>query len=38
MKLVWGHRNLEKIQGHGLSLDEVESAFRCPRLGCYRKR
>jgi len=27
MKLVWGQRNLEKIQAHGLSLDEVESAF-----------
>ena len=27
MRLVWGQRNLEKIQAHGLSSDEVESAF-----------
>ena len=27
MRLVWGRRNLEKIQAHGLSSAEVESAF-----------
>ncbi len=27
MQLVWGERNLEKIQAHGLSPEEVESAF-----------
>jgi len=27
MKLLWGQRNLEKIQAHKLESDEVESAF-----------
>lgn len=27
MRLVWGQRNLEKIQAHGLDKTEVESAF-----------
>lgn len=27
MKLLWGHRNLEKIRTHGLEPEEVESTF-----------
>jgi len=27
MHLLWGVRNLEKIQAHGLEPDEVESVF-----------
>jgi uncharacterized DUF497 family protein len=27
LELLWGHRNLEKIQAHGLEPEEVETAF-----------
>ena len=27
MRLAWGKRNLEKVEAHGLSRAEVESAF-----------
>ena len=27
MKLLWGHRNLEKIRAHGIETEEVEAVF-----------
>jgi len=27
MELVWGTRNREKVEAHGLSIEEVESVF-----------
>jgi len=27
VKLLWGHRNLEKIRTHGLEPEEVEAVF-----------
>lgn len=33
MDLVWGSRNLEKIEAHGLSAEEVESVFDSDDFG-----
>ena len=33
MELVWGTRNLEKIEAHGLSAEEVESVFDAEDFG-----
>ena len=35
MKLIWGSRNLQKIEAHGLSREEVESAFDSEDWGTY---